>query len=160
MIPVLLVSAALLALAMMIVIEVLRMQHEKRRKPKMRLRRPRRQPLLEDRIRDAFIGPRQHHGDIFVSYMIWRRENETRLELFAGESWLKLNSFTRSIVVRHLWRALEQLVQGSVVIVDMPPQQWSQKIDAKFEDHGVDPWAQAPAKPAKPAYDGPLFLRE
>jgi hypothetical protein len=76
--------------------------------------------------------------------MVWRRETETRLELFAGDPWLVLNEFTRSLVVRHLWRALETLVQGSVVIVDTPSQQWSKTIDAAFDDRGVDPWGPRP----------------
>jgi hypothetical protein len=157
MIPVYLVSAALLALAMMIVIEVLRLYAGKRKSSRIpvRSRRPRRQPVLEDRIRTAFDAPRAQFGEIFVSYTIWRRENETRLELFSGAPWLRLNEFTRSLVVRHLWRALESFVQGSVVVVDAPTQQWSQDIDAKFEDNGVDPWGPKP-----PPYDGPLFISE
>ena len=158
MIPVYLVSAALLALALMIVIEVSRLYAGSRsRKTPVRNRRPRRQPILEDRIRTAFDAPRAQFGEIFVSYTIWRRENETRLELFSGDPWLRLNEFTRSLVVRHLWRALEALVQGSVVIVDAPAQQWSKEIDATFQDNGVDPWGMRP-----PAYgsDGPLFISE
>jgi hypothetical protein len=159
MIPVYLVSAALLALALMIVIEVIRLSAGKSGRPQVRTRRPRRQPVLEDRIRTAFDSPRAQFGEIFVNYMIWRRENETRLELFSGDPWLRLNDFTRSLVVRHLWRALEAVVQGSVVIVDTPSQQWSQEIDAQFEDNGVDPWGPRPPTPT-PGSDGPQFVRE
>jgi hypothetical protein len=144
MIPVYLVSAALLALALVIVIEVLRLRAGSRSKTRVTRRHPRRQPGLEDSIRTAFDGPRAQFGEIFVSYMIWRRENETRLELFSGDPWLRLDLFTRSLVVRHLWRALEVLTQGSVVIVDAPAQQWSKEIDAKFNDKGVDPWGPRP----------------
>jgi hypothetical protein len=157
MIPVYLASAALLALAMMIVIEVLRLQAGRRSRTPVRSRRPRRQPILEDRIRSAFEAPRAQFGEIFVSYTIWRRENETRLELFSGDPWLRLNEFTRSLVVRHLWRALEALVQGSVVVVDAPPQQWSKEIDAKFDDNGVDPWGP---RPPSPGMGGPQFARD
>ena len=157
MIPVYLASAALLALTLMIVIEVLRLRAGSGSRPKVRHRHPRRQPVLEDRIRTAFDGPRAQFGEIFVSYMIWRRENETRLELFSGDPWLRLNEFTRSLVVRHLWRALEALVQGSVVIVDAPAQQWSQGIDAAFNDNGVDPWGP---RPPTLGSDGPQFVRE
>jgi hypothetical protein len=143
MVPVILASAVLLALVVMIAVEVLRLRAPARR-PKVRHRRPRRQEVLEDRIRGAFDGPRAQFGDIFVNYMVWRRERETRLELFAGDPWLLLNEFTRSLVVRHLWRALEALVQGSVVIVDAPSQQWSKTIDAAFDDRGVDPWGPPP----------------
>lgn len=92
-------------------------------------------------MRDAFTGPVTQYGEIFVSYMVWKQARETRLELFSGDPWLRLNEFTRSIVVRHLWRALEGLAQGAVVIVDTPPQQWSKAIDASFDDREIDPWA-------------------
>jgi hypothetical protein len=144
MVPVILASAVLLALMVMIAIEVLRLRATARRPKKVRLRQPRRQEVLEERIRNAFDGPREQFGDIFVNYMVWRRETETRLELFAGAPWLLLNEFTRALVVRHLWRALEALVQGSVVIVDTPSQQWSKTIDAAFDDRGVDPWRKRP----------------
>jgi hypothetical protein len=158
MLPVYLVSAALLALTLMIVIEVIRLSAGKRSRPRMiRVRRPRRQPVLEDRIRAAFDAPKAQFGEIFVSYMIWRRESETRLELFSGDPWLRLNEFTRSLVVRHLWRALEAVAQGSVVIVDMPSQQWSKEIDEEFQDNGVDPWGPRP--PALGS-DGPQFVNE
>ena len=156
MIPVLLVSAGLAALALMIVIEALRLRAGSRVKTTMRNRRPRRQPVLEDRIRGAFEGPRAQYGEIFVSYMVWRRESETRLELFSGAPWLKLNDFTRALVVRHLWRALEAFAQGSVVIVDAPPQTWSQKTNAAFDDRGVDPWSMRPTFGS----DGPLYVRD
>lgn len=157
MTPVYLVSAALLALALLIVIEVMRLYAGKRSRPQLRASRPRRQPVLEDRIRTAFDAPRAQFGDVFVNYMIWRRENETRLELFSGDPWLRLNEFTRSLVVRHLWRALEAVAQGSVVIVDTPSQQWSKEIDAEFQDNGVDPWGQ---RPPTQGSDGPQFVRE
>ncbi len=156
MIPVFLVSLALFALGMVIVSEVLRLRANTRKRVKVRHRHPRRQPMLEERIRDAFIGPRGQFGEIFVSYMVWKRENETRLELFSGTPWLALNVFTRSLIVRHLWRTLEALTQGSVVIVDQPPQQWTQKIDAAFDDRGVDPWGPRPGF----GIDGPQFAKD
>lgn len=120
-------------------------------------RRPRRQPELEDRIRGAFDGPRAQHGEIFVNYTVWRHEAETRLELFSGDPWLRLDHFTRSLVVRHLWRALEALVEGTVVVVDAPAQQWSKEINAKFNDNGIDPWGSLPPMPAP---GGPQFARD
>jgi hypothetical protein len=157
MIPVYLVSAVLVALTVMIVVEVLRLRAGGRTKTRVRVRQPRRQPLLEDQIRSAFDGPRAQHGEIFVSYKVWRRENETRLELFSGDPWLRLDLFTRSLVVRHLWRALEAIVQGTVVIVDAPAQQWSKEIDAKFNDNGVDPWGP---RPPTLGSGGPQFAHE
>jgi hypothetical protein len=159
MIAVILASAALVVLAVLIVIEVLRLRAAGERRASVRHRHPRRQPLLEDRLRDAFEEPRAVYGEIFVSYMIWRREHETRLELFAGDPWLKLNEFTRSLVVRHLWRALEALAKGSVVLVDSPQQQWNREIDATFDDGGIDPWARKPNL-GTPVADGPQFFKD
>ncbi len=159
MIAVLLASAALLALALMIVIEVVRLRSANKKRAKVRHRHPRRQPLLEDRIRGAFEGPRAQYGEIFVSYMIWRREQETRLELFTGDPWLKLNEFTRSLVVRHLWRALENLAKGSVVLVDSPAQQWTKAIDESFDDGGIDPWGPEPAVGITTS-GGPQFAKD
>jgi hypothetical protein len=105
---------------------------------------PRRQPELEESIRSAFDGPREKHGDIFVTYTIWKRDHETRMELFASDPFAQLNEFTRCLIVRHLWRALESLSEGSVVVVDSPPQVWSRSINEKFHDHGIDPWRLAP----------------
>ncbi len=150
-----LVAAALAGLLLVIVIEMRRSRAGPR--VKVRHRHPRRQPALEDRIRSAFDAPRAQFGEIFVSYVIWRRENETRLELAAALPWTRLNEFTRSLVVRHLWRALETLVQGAVVIVDQPPQQWSQTIDKDFDDHGVDPWGP---RPPTLGSGGPQFARD
>ncbi len=156
MIPVIFVSAALLALVLMIVVEVVRLRAGARTKVKRTARRPRRQPLLEEHIGEALTAPRTQFGEIFVNYMVWRRENETRLELFSGAPWLKLNEFTRALIVRHLWRTLEALVAGSVVIVDQPQQKWSTTIDATFDDRGVDPWGPRPAF----GLDGPQFARD
>ena len=108
-------------------------------------------------MRAAFEGPRAEYGDIFVSYMVWRRERETRLELFAGDPWLSLNEFTRSLIVRHLWRTLEALAKGSVVIVDSPSQQWTKQIDEQFDDNGMDPWGTTPAYGRS---SGPAFIKE
>ncbi len=143
-------SLALFAVVLMIAIEVFVLRARKKQ-PKRRTtghRHARRQPLLEDRMRDALEAPHAQYGDIFTSYMIWKKENETRMELFTGDPWLSLNAFTRALVVRHVWRALEKLSKGSVVVVDSPPQQWSADVDRTFDDQGIDPWAEGPATPA------------
>jgi hypothetical protein len=160
MLPAYLVSAALLALALMIVIEVLRLYAGKRIRARPRKSRPRRQLVLEERIRSAFDEPRAAYGEIFVSYTIWRRESEMRLELFSGDPWLRLNEFTRSLVVRHLWRALEAFAHGAVVVVDAPLQLWSKDIDARFDDNGVDPWGPRPPRPPRFGSEPPLFSPE
>jgi hypothetical protein len=112
----------------------------------------RRQPHLEDAIRAAFEGPNEKHGEVFVSYAIWKREQETRLELLAGDPFGRLNEFTRCLIVRHLWRALERLSAGSVVMVDNPPHVWSESVDATFHDHGIDPWRLPPIGLAVPQF--------
>ena len=133
---------AIAALALMIGIEIAVIRNRNKKKKKVVPRHPRRQPLLEDRMRAALEEPHAQYGEVFTSYMVWKRGQETRMELFTGPPWMNLNEFTRAIVVRHVWRALEKLAKGSVVIVDQPPQQWSSSIDARFDDRGIDPWGE------------------
>ena len=135
------VTIGLLALATAIGIELAVLRARKKPPKRYAHRHARRQPLLEDRMREALVEPQAQYGEIFTSYMIWKRDKETRMELFTGDPWDNLNEFTRSIVVRHVWRALEKLAKGSVVVVDSPPQEWSALIDAAFDDRGIDPWA-------------------
>jgi hypothetical protein len=113
---------------------------------------PRRLPHLEDKLRTAFDGPREQHGDIFVSYAVWRRDHETRMELFASDLFAQLNEFTRCLVVRHLWRALAALAEGPIVVVDSPPQTWSREINETFHDHGIDPWRVPVYNPLAPQF--------
>lgn len=114
-------------------------------------RQPRRAPELEARIRKVLTGPTQKFGAIFTDYTVWKVEHETRLELTAGAPWTKLNEFTRCLVVRYLWRVLESLAGGAVVIVDSPPQQWNHAVDSGFRDQGFD-W--------KTFGEGPQFVKE
>jgi hypothetical protein len=151
-------ALALAAILLMIVIELL--VQRSRKKPARRAtghRHARRQPLLEDRMREALEAPHAQYGEIFTSYVIWKKENETRMELFTSDPWLGLNAFTRALVVRHIWRALEKLSKGAVVVVDAPPQHWSADIDKKFDDRGIDPWRDG-GRPA-PAGSGPQFIK-
>lgn len=137
-----LVAVAALVLAAIFIAESARLRKAEKLRAMPRSQ-ARRQPHLEDAIRAAFDGPTAKHGEIFLSYSIWKREQETRLDL-AGDPFGRLNEFTRCLIVRHLWRALESLVAGSVVMVDSPPQTWSQSVDATFHDHGIDPWRLPP----------------
>jgi hypothetical protein len=137
-----LVAAAIILAALFVVASLRLRAAEKVRPP--RRSKARRQPQLEDAIRAAFDGPAAKHGQIFVSYTVWKRDRETRLELLAADPFGLLNEFTRCLVVRHLWRALERLASGSVVMVDNPPQTWTQSIDVTFHDHGIDPWRLPP----------------
>jgi hypothetical protein len=138
-----LVAAATIILTSIIVVESLRLRAQEKRRKRPRSR-PRRQPHLEEAIRSAFDGPTEKHGSLFVTYAVWKREQETRLELLAGDPFGRLNEFTRCLVVRHLWRALERVAAGSVVVVDNPPQMWSESVDVTFRDQGIDPWRLPP----------------
>ncbi|HEY5350201.1 MAG TPA: hypothetical protein VIJ64_10725 [Candidatus Lustribacter sp.] len=136
--------AAAIVAAAIFVVASLRLRAAEKVRPPPRSK-ARRQPQLEDAIRAAFDGPGAKHGQLFLSYSVWKRDRETRLELLAADPFGRLNEFTRCLVVRHLWRALEHLAAGSVVLVDNPPQTWTQSIDAAFHDHGIDPWRLPPA---------------
>ena len=135
-------AIALAVLLVMIAIEIAVIRSRKRPAKRYVHRHARRQPLLEDRMRSALDEPQAQYGEVFTSYMIWKRDQETRMELFSGDPWLQLNEFTRSIVVSHVWRALEKLAKGSVVVIDSPPQEWSAQIDKTFDDCGIDPWSE------------------
>jgi hypothetical protein len=150
-----LVALAAIVLAAIIVVETVRLRAEERLRKRPRSR-PRRQPHLEDAIRSAFDGPTEKHGQIFLTYSVWKRDQETRLELLAADPFGRLNEFTRCLIVRHLWRALERLASGSVVVVDNPPQLWSESVDGAFHDHGIDPWRLPPAG----LVGGPQFAKE
>jgi Flp pilus assembly protein TadB len=110
-----------------------------------------RAPDLEARIKTVLAGPRQKYGDIFTDYSVWKSEQETRLELTATDQWGRLNEFTRCLVVRYLWRVLESLAGGAVVVVDQPAQEWNVEVDAGFRDQGFD-W--------KTFGHGPQFVEE
>ena len=110
-----------------------------------------RAPDLEARIKTVLTGPRQKYGDIFTDYSVWKLERETRLELVAGDQWGRLNEFTRCLVVRYLWRVLESLAGGAVVVVDEPAQEWNVEVDTGFRDQGFD-W--------KTFGHGPQFVEE
>jgi hypothetical protein len=122
-----------------------------RRRPPVVVVQRRRAYELEARIRTVLTGPRQKYGEIFTEYSVWKDETETRLELVAGTPWKKLNEFTRCLIVRYLWRVLESLAGGAVVIVDDPQQVWNDEVDSGFRDQGFD-W--------KTFGMGPQFINE
>lgn len=155
------IGIVLVALVLMIGIEIAVIRNRKRPKKTHVHRHARRQPLLEDRMRESFEEPNAQYGQIFTSYNIWKHGQQTRMELFSGDPWLQLNEFTRAIVVRHIWRALESLAKGSVVIVDQPPQEWSAKVDGAFDDRGIDPFSNAmPKRPSDYDPDAPVFIKD
>ncbi len=152
-----LVVVAAIILAVIFIAEHIRLRKAEKLRAIPRSK-ARRQPQLEDAIRSAFDGPNEKHGQIFVSYSIWKRDQETRLELMSGDPFGRLNEFTRCLIVRHLWRALESLSAGSVVMVDNPPQTWSESVDRTFHDHGIDPWRLPDLIPVLAG--GPQFAKE
>jgi hypothetical protein len=122
-----------------------------RRRVEEKVPERKRSPDLEARIKTVLAGPRHKYGDIFTDYTVWKSERETRLELTATDRWARLNEFTRCLVVRYLWRVLESLAGGAVVVVDQPPQEWNVEVDAGFRDQGFD-W--------KSFGQGPQFVDE
>ena len=134
--------AALLLIPLLIGYELRRRAH-----PPVRMKGPippRRLVYLEDRVREALEHTKQQFGDIFISYRVWKINQETRLELEATPKWKRLSAFTRCLIVRHLWRSLEAVASGTVVVVDDPEQQWTKDINTAFWDRGVDPWRAHP----------------
>lgn len=117
---------------------VITARHLRAIEAKKKLVRRKRAPDLEARIMTVLTGPRQKYGDIFTDYSVWKSERETRLELTATPKWGRLNEFTRCLVVRYLWRVLESLAGGAVVVVDLPAQEWNVEIDSGFRDQGFD----------------------
>lgn len=142
------VAIAVLAVAAIVTYGVLRTRAVKQEVAQTARRRA---PDLEARIKTVLAGPRQKYGDIFTDYSVWKSERETRLELTATAQWSRLNEFTRCLVVRYLWRVLESLAGGAVVVVDHPQQEWNVEIDAGFRDQGFD-W--------KTFGHGPQFIEE
>ena len=130
-----LIVAGVVLLAILTVLAVLRWQAEAQARIRSQRKRA---PDLEARIKTVLAGPRQKYGDIFTDYSVWKSEQETRLELTATDQWARLNEFTRCLVVRYLWRVLESLAGGAVVVVDQPPQEWNVEVDTGFRDQGFD----------------------
>ena len=144
------VALAVVTLAVLAVITFAALRWRKREHVKTLTMRTR-APELEARIKTVLTGPRQKYGDIFTDYSVWKSDRETRLELTATAQWSRLNEFTRCLVVRYLWRVLESLAGGAVVIVDSPPQEWNVEVDSGFRDQGFD-W--------KTFGHGPQFIEE
>ena len=46
--------------------------------------------------------------------------------------------------------------KGSVVVIDLPPQEWSAQTDKAFDDRGIDPWGET----VPPPEAGPQFVKD
>jgi hypothetical protein len=132
---VLVLALLVVIIAVLAVMAAIRLQNEAQARIRSQRKRA---PDLEARIKTVLAGPRQKYGDIFTDYSVWKSEQETRLELTATDQWGRLNEFTRCLVVRYLWRVLESLAGGAVVVVDQPAQEWNVEVDAGFRDQGFD----------------------
>jgi hypothetical protein len=134
-----------------IAIEVYRLQSAKRRKRRAATGPARRSLHLERRMADAFRGPREAYGDIFEGFSVMRLADTTQMDVNTKGPWLTLNVFTRSLIIRHLWRSLEKLARNTVTVRVDPGSPgamvWTAKQTAEFNDGGkMEPWAPARGK--------------
>ncbi len=134
-----------------IAIEVYRLNAAKRRKRRAAMGPPRRSPHLERRMAEAFRGPREAYGDVFEGFSVVRVADTTQMDVATKGPWLNLNLFTRSLIVRHLWRSLEKLARNTVTVRVDPgapnAMLWTAKQTAEFNDGGkMEPWAPARGK--------------
>jgi hypothetical protein len=141
----------LVVMAIGIGIEVYRLAAAKRRKRRAAMGPARRSPHLERRMADAFRGPREAYGDVFAGFSVMRVADTTQMDVATKGPWQTLNLFTRSLIVRHLWRSLEKLARNTVTVrVDAGAagaMLWTAKQTAEFNDGGkMEPWAPARGK--------------
>jgi len=145
--PLLLVSSvASIVLLILIASEIVALVARKRKRRRGSIRRA---PLLEARMRSALAGPREYHGDWFATHVIWRERGTTRMDITTAKPWQSISDFSRSLIVRHIWRALRTLVSGTVLVRVDPgtPDSmiWSAAETARFDDCGVIPrWVRTP----------------
>jgi hypothetical protein len=126
-------------------IELGRARSKQRRRRRAADAPPRRSAQLEKRMVAAFAGPRKAYGDCFAEFSVWRQLDTTRMDVRTKGEWLRLDLFTRSLTVRHLWQMLADLVNGPVIVsVDLGSRNamlWTAQHTAEFNDCGVlAPW--------------------
>lgn len=127
-----LIIAVLAALVVVAIVAELVYRSQAEKTAKLR-KRARRQPDLEEYVHAVLAGLKHGFGDVFVSYEVWKLERETRFNLKAAPAWKRLSELTRCRILRQVWRALELVAVGAVVVVDSPPQRWSREIDLRFD---------------------------
>lgn len=150
----LIVVSCSIVVVMLVAIE-LRLRGRKRAPVKIgprEPREPRRLPHVEERVRDVLADTKQRFGPVFVDYKVWRMDREMRLELEVAPLWKRLSDFTRCLVIRQLWRTLEEISGGAVVVVDAPPLRWTKDVDSGFRARGADPWLARYATATAPQY--------
>jgi hypothetical protein len=138
----------LVVISLGIAIEVYRLAAAKRRKRRAAAGPIRRSPHLERRMAEAFRGPREAYGDVFEGFSVMRQADMTQMDVSTKGPWQSLNLFTRSLIVRHLWRSLERLARNTVTVRVDPgapgSMTWTAKQTAEFNDGGkMEPWAPA-----------------
>jgi len=141
-------AIVLIVVGLAIVAEVYRLRSTKSRRRPGSNAPVRRSAQLEKRMVAAFEGPRKHYGDCFAEFSVWRQPESTRMDVRTKHAWQLVDKFYRSMIVRHLWQSLAELVKGPVVInVDKGAPYalvWTEAETAKFNDRGVvAPWVPA-----------------
>ena len=139
----------LAVVSLAIVIELTRVRSRRRRRLRATTAPPRRSKTLERRMLEAFTGPRKVYGDLFAEFSVWRQSENARMDVRTRGDWQVLNVFTRSLIARHLWQTLADLVKGTAVVrVDLGTPDaivWNATATERFNDEGVVP-AWVPVK--------------
>ena len=137
----------LVVIGLGIAIEVYRLSAAKRRKRRAASGPARRSP---HRAPDGRRLPRTARGvrRCVFRLSVMRVADTTQMDVATKGPWQTLNLFTRSLIVRHLWRSLEKLARNTVTVRVDPgapgSMTWTVKQTAEFNDGGVpDPWSPA-----------------
>lgn len=132
-----------------IILIIFRSRKQRRRRPQpVRASPPRRQHLIEKNMGEsAFAGPRKEYGDLFDGFTIWRIAKMFEMEIVTRPAWAALPPFYRYLTLRFLARTLENMTNGTVLILvdkDRPGSiRWTKEHTEKFDDKGiVEPWVR------------------
>jgi hypothetical protein len=141
-----------LVVAIAIAAEVHHVRERRRRRAARPAARERRQELLEAAVAEAaFAQPRSFFGDCIHEFSIWRLADNVRMDVVSRGTWSKLNKAARCTAVRHFWRALKALTDGTVtVVVDAGKPdaiKWTAEHTAALDQRGVKaPWEPSGAR--------------
>ncbi len=111
----------------------------------------RRMQGLERRMGASFDTLRAYYGDLFYDYRVVRRGDAYRMDVSTGTAWRAIDAFSKSMIVRFLFRQLSALVAGTVeVVVDAASAAaivWTWATDVHFDDQDRrEPWLPEPAR--------------